>query len=153
MSNAYTASAACMVRANGTQNLNQKVTRQVIMSLLWADTNKFIDGKHCVTSQCEVMWWLYDWIIYFLPTLLSSWTLKGCDEVNEINSLCVFFTCVVSGVVLYKRLSEPWRSSPPHSQVSMSQSALRDGQDYIVNYIFISDVRARLKYHLAFYSH
>lgn len=86
-------------QANGTQNIDQKVTRRVIMSLLWADTNKWIDAKHCVTSQCEVMWWLYDWIIYFVPTLLSSWTLKGYVEVNELNSLCV---CVL--LVLFQVL-------------------------------------------------
>lgn len=136
-------SNTCMARANGTKNL----TRQVIMSLLWADT-KIIHQWETLISQCEVMWWLYDWIIYFVPTLLSSWTLKGCDEVNEINSLCVFFISVISGVVLYKRLSEPWRSSPPHSQVSMSQTVLRDGQDYIVNYIFIPDLQ-----HIAIFIH
>lgn len=42
-------------------------------------------------------------------------------EVHEINELCVFpFHFVSPGVVSRRQLSEPWRSSPPHSQVSES---------------------------------
>lgn len=146
MSNAYAASATCMARANGTQNLDQKVTLQVIMSLLWADTNKFIDGKHCVTSPFEVMWWLYDWIIYFVPTLLSSWTLKGCDEVNEINSFCVWvFCCCFRCCVV--QTTEWTMAQFPTTFTGQYESALRDGQDYIVNYIFISDLTAHCYIH------
>lgn len=69
----------------------------------------------------------YDYMtkLFVIFALLSG---RNC-EVDEINKPCFFSYIVLLQVLCCAdNLSEPWRSSPPRSQVSESETALGGGQ-------------------------